>query len=87
MNPHSDPDAKQKNIVLVPQGNLRRYLNQSEDVEISIDVDESLQQIYERLGIPFTDIFVSVVDNEHRGLDYIPKHADRIEIWPALTGG
>mgnify|MGYP002152184921 CR=1 FL=1 len=69
---------------------LRRYVPQlglGEAIELDFDEGVTIRHIFERLGLPESEVKRVFVNGLSRGYEHILSEEDRVAIFPPVAGG
>ncbi len=69
---------------------LRRYVPQlglGEAIELDLDEGATIRHIFERLGLPESEVKRVIVNGLSRGFEHILSEGDRVAIFPPVAGG
>jgi molybdopterin converting factor small subunit len=69
---------------------LRRYVPQSglgESIELDFDEGTTIRHIFERLGLPESEVKRVFVNGRSRGYEHKLSEEDRVAIFPPVAGG
>ena len=69
---------------------LRRYapqLSLGEAMELALDEGGTPRHVFERLGLPESEVKRVIVNGVPRGYEYILLDGDRVAIFPPVAGG
>ena len=69
---------------------LTRYMGGSimhEPVEVEVDEKETLQRLYDRLGIPREEVKAAFVNSTMQPSDYRLREGDEVGVFPPVGGG
>ena len=69
---------------------LRRYVPQlglGEAIELDLDEGATIRHIFERLGLPESEVKRVFVNGLSRGYEHILSEEDRVAIFPPVAGG
>jgi molybdopterin synthase sulfur carrier subunit len=69
---------------------LRRYLPQlelGEAVELELDEGATVRHVFEKLGLPESEVKRVIVNGLSRGHEHILSNGDRVAIFPPVAGG
>ena len=82
------PNSYKMKLKVKALANLRHYLpDKEEDIEIEATDNVNINEIFNILKIPHSEIWKAVINNTLVSNEHIPKDNDTIEIFPILAGG
>ena len=69
---------------------LRRYVPQlglGESIELDLDEGATIRHVFERLGLPESEVKRVFVNGRSRGYEHKLSEEDRVAIFPPVAGG
>ena len=69
---------------------LRRYVPQlglGEAIELDLDEGATIRHVFERLGLPESEVKRVFVNGRSRGYEHKLSEGDRVAIFPPVAGG